>query len=237
VVITIRRAGTPQPFDVSIVRESIKLITVESKMLEPGIGYMQLTAFREDTAELAKAAVDALRAQGMQTLILDLRDNPGGLLDESIDVSDIFVPPGLVVSTVFRDGHREEYKADEPGLGLPLFVLINGASASAAEITAGAIQDREAGTLIGVKSFGKATVQHLFTLTDGSGLKLTTARYLTPNGRDINRKEDGTGGIDPDIVVENLEPQGQLRVRLDDPGDPANEQLRRALQLAREQVN
>jgi carboxyl-terminal processing protease len=119
---------------------------------------------------------------------------------------------------------------------LPLVVLINGASASAAEITAGAIQDREAGILVGVKSFGKATVQHLFNLADGSGLKLTTARYLTPNGRDINRQADGSGGITPDVVIENGVPEGQIRVQLDDPADPANEQLRRALELARERI-
>jgi len=237
VVLTIRRAGTTQPFDVPIVREVIQLRTVEHKMIEPGIGYIQLTAFREDTANLAVAAVGQLREQGMQALILDLRDNPGGLLDVSIDVSDIFVPPGPVVSTVYRDGHREDFAADQPGLGLPLVVLINGASASAAEITAGAIQDREAGILVGVKSFGKATVQHLFNLADGSGLKLTTARYLTPNGRDINRQEDGSGGITPDVIIENGVPEGQIRVQLDDPTDPANEQLRRALELARERIS
>lgn len=236
VVLTIRRAGTPQPFDVSIVREVIQLSTVEWKMLEPGIGYIQLTAFREDTAELCQSAVSRLRTEGMKALILDLRDNPGGLLDESIDVSDIFVAPGLVVSTVYRDGRKEDHLADQPALGIPLVALINGSSASAAEITAGAIQDRDAGILVGVKSFGKATVQHLFNLPDGSGLKLTTARYLTPSGRDINRREDGTGGIEPDVVVENLPPQGQLRVRLDDPDDPANAQLRRAIELAKERI-
>ncbi len=235
VVLTIRRGGQT-PFDVSIVREVIQLSTVEWKMLEPGIGYVQLTAFREDTAELCQSAVENLRTQGMKALILDLRDNPGGLLDESIDVSDIFVAPGVVVSTVYRDGRKEERMADEPGLGMPLVALINGASASAAEITAGAIQDREAGILVGTESFGKATVQHLYQLSDGSGLKLTTARYLTPSGRDINRREDGTGGIEPDVAIENLEPQGRLRVELDNPDDPANLQLRKAIELAKERI-
>ncbi len=236
VVLTIRREGTAQTFDATIVREVIQLSTVEFKMLEPTIGYIQLTAFRDDTAERCRAAVSQLKAQGMKALVLDLRDNPGGLLDESIDVSDIFVAPGLVVSTVYRDGRREDLMADEPALGLPLVALINGSSASAAEITAGAIQDRDAGILVGTKSYGKATVQHLFNLPDGGGLKLTTARYLTPSGRDINRKEDGTGGIDPDVFVENLEPQGQLRVQLDDPDDPANVQLRKAIELVKEQI-
>jgi carboxyl-terminal processing protease len=237
VVLTIRRQGVAQPIDVSIVREVIQLRTVEWKMLEPGIGYIQLTAFREDTTTETKRAVAELRGQGMRVLILDLRDNPGGMLTEAVEVSDVFVAPGTVVSTVYRDGRREDLKADEPALGLPLFVLINGASASAAEITAGAIQDRGAGTLVGVRSFGKATVQHLFNLPDGGGLKLTTARYLTPNGRDINRTADGTtGGISPDVEVQNLPAEPGQRVKLDDPGDARNVQLRRALELARGRI-
>ena len=235
VVLTIRRPGQSQPLDVSVVRELIQLTTVEYKMLEPGIGYIQLTAFREETAAACRRAVNALVAEGMKALILDLRDNPGGLLSVSVEVSDIFVPPGLVVATVYRDGRRDELKATQPALGLPLVVLINGASASAAEITAGAIQDRDAGILVGVSSFGKATVQHVFDLPDGGGLKLTTARYLTPNGRNIARLEDGTGGITPDEVVANLESEpGQMRLQLDDPADARNLQLRRALELARE---
>jgi len=235
VVLTIRREGVAGSFDVPIVREVIQLRTVESKMIEPGIGYIQLTAFREETATETRRAVDALRQQGMKVLILDLRDNPGGLLTESVEVSDVFVPPGPVVSTVYRNGRREDHRADQPGLGLPLIVLINGNSASAAEIAAGAIQDREAGVIIGTRSFGKATVQHLFTLPDGGGLKLTTARYLTPKGRDINRNADGTtGGISPDIEVENLPVEPGQRVRLDDPADPHNVQLHRALEIARE---
>lgn len=235
VVLTIRRQGRPLPFDVSIVREVIQLRTVEWKLLEPGIGYIQISAFREDTAIDTERAVAELRAQGMEVLILDLRDNPGGLLNEAVEVSDIFVAPGLVVSTLYRDGRREDLRADEPALGLPLIALINRASASAAEITAGAIQDRGAGILVGVRTFGKATVQHIFNLADGGGLKLTTARYLTPSGRDINRSADGTtGGISPDFEVSNLVPEPGQRVRLDDPADPRNLQLRRALELARE---
>jgi len=238
VVLTVKREGVPGTMDIPIVREVIQLLTVESQMLEPGIGYVQLTAFREDTAEECRRAIALLKQEGMEALILDLRDNPGGLLNVSIEVSDIFVPPGPVVSTVYRDGRQDEFKAVGPALGVPLVVLINRSSASAAEITAGAIQDRGAGTLVGVTSFGKATVQHLFALVDGGGLKLTTAKYLTPSGRDINRSADGTGGgITPDFVIENL-PSGpdDSRLQLDDPDDYRNEQLRRALELAREMV-
>ena len=238
VVLTVMREGVTGTVDIPIVREVIQLLTVESQMLEPGIGYIQLTAFREDTAAECRRAIALLKQQGMEALILDLRDNPGGLLNVSIEVSDIFVPPGPVVSTVYRDGRQDEFKAVGPALGVPLVVLINRASASAAEITAGAIQDRGAGTLVGLTSFGKATVQHLFTLVDGGGLKLTTAKYLTPSGRDINRSADGAGGgIAPDFVVENL-PSGpdDPRLQLDDPDDYRNQQLRRALELARDMV-
>ena len=236
VTLTIRREGVAQPFDVTIVRELIQLTTVESKLLEPDIGYIQVTAFREDTAEACRAAVADLRGRGVKALIVDLRDNPGGLLAQAVATADIFVPPGPVVSTVYRDGRREDLNATQPGLDLPLIVLINGASASGAEIMAGAIQDREAGQLLGVKSFGKATVQNLFNLSGGGGLKLTTARYLTPNGRDINRGPDGAGGIEPDIVLANHKPPAGQRVRLDDPGDERNLQLQRAIELVRERI-
>ncbi|OGS70084.1 MAG: hypothetical protein A2Y96_00050 [Firmicutes bacterium RBG_13_65_8] len=237
VTLTIRREGLAQPFDVSMVREQIRLQTVEFKMLEPGIGYLHLTAFREDTASGARAALERLRESGMRVLIFDLRNNPGGLLDQSVEVAGLLVAEGVVVTTKYRDGREQVHRAPGPGLGLPIIALVNGSSASAAEIVAGAVQDRGAGILVGTRTFGKALVQNLFDLPDGGGLKLTTARYLTPNGRDINRNEDGTGGIVPDVAVENLTPEpGQLRVRLDDPGDPLNVQLRRAIELARDRL-
>ncbi|MDP2872289.1 MAG: S41 family peptidase [Bacillota bacterium] len=237
VVLTIRRGDSTQPVDYSIVRELIQLRTVFAKMLEAGIGYLQISAFREDTAADCERALTGLRQEGLRVLILDLRDNPGGLLDQAVQVAGLFVPQGRVVTTLYRDGRREEHDARGPGLGLPLITLVNGGSASASEIVSGAIQDRQAGTLLGVKTFGKALVQHLFTLPDGGGLKLSTARYLTPNGRDINRAEDGTGGIVPDVVVENgaVDP-GRQRVQLDDVSDPRNLQLRQALELARQRA-
>jgi carboxyl-terminal processing protease len=234
VVLTIRRGDQNQTVDYRIVREVIHLRTVSAKMLEPGVGYIQISAFREDTAADCQLALNGLREQGLKVLILDLRDNPGGLLDQSVQVAGLFVQQGRVVSTLYRDGRREDHDARGPGLGLPLITLVNGGSASASEIVAGAIQDRQAGTLLGVRTFGKAVVQHLFMLPDGGGLKLTTARYVTPNGRDINRAEDGTGGIVPDIEVANDPVQaGQMRVQLDDPMDARNHQLRRALDIAR----
>lgn len=237
VVLTIRRGDSPQTIDFRVVRELIQLRTVFSKMLEDGIGYLQISAFREDTAADCELALAALRAEGLRVLILDLRDNPGGLLDQAVQVAGLFVPQGRVVSTLYRDGRRENHDVRGPGLGLPLVVLVNGASASASEIVAGAIQDRQAGTLIGVRTFGKAAVQHLFMLPDGGGLRLTTARYLTPSGRDINRDGAGAGGITPDIEVAN-DPvaAGQQRVQLDDPTDARNHQLRRALELARQKL-
>lgn len=237
VVLTIRRGQSSQTIDYRVVREVIHLRTVSARMLEPGIGYLQISAFREDTAADCERALNELRAEGLRVLILDLRDNPGGLLDQAVLVAGLFVPKGRVVSTLYRDGRREDHDARGPGLGLPLITLVNGASASASEIVSGAIQDRQAGTLLGDRTFGKAVVQHLFMLPDGGGLKLTTARYVTPNGRDINRAEDGTGGIVPDVEIANDPVQtGQMRVKLDDPRDARNHQLRRAIELAREKL-
>jgi len=234
VVLTIRRDGVPQPFDVRIVRELIELKTVQHKILEPGIGYLQISAFREDTAYDARASLEALRREGMKVLILDLRDDPGGLLDRCVEVAGFLVPEGVVVTTTYRDGREEVHRVSGAGLGLPLITLVNGATASAAEIVAGAIQDRGAGVLVGTRTFGKALVQEVFRLPDGGGLKLTTARYLTPSGRDINRDQQGGGGIVPDVVVENLATApGDPRIVLDDPEDARNIQLHRALELAR----
>ena len=143
-------------------------------------------------------AIEDLKSQGMKSLILDLRNNPGGLLDVAVDLADVFIDTGVVVSIEDKDGNAEKYEAEEEGaLGLPLVVLINGDSASASEVLSGCIRDYDAGTLVGTQSFGKGIVQHIIPFTDGTAMKITTAHYYTPDGDDIH----GTG-ITPDVVVE-----------------------------------
>lgn len=195
VTLTIYRAGENNR-DYTLVRALIQIKSVAGKMLDGGIGYIRLTYFNENTGADLDAKLRDLEAQGMKAVILDLRNNPGGLLEESVKVASHFVPKGPVVSVVTRDGKRRTSYNQTAPPGWPLVVLINGGSASASEIVAGAIQDTKAGTLVGTRSFGKGSVQNLVPLGDDTALKITTARYHTPADRVI----DGIG-IEPDIFV------------------------------------
>ncbi|MFV9568220.1 S41 family peptidase [Thermoanaerobacter mathranii] len=194
VTLTIMREG--KTFTKTITREIIKLETVYDEMLPYKIGYIKITMFDQNTAKDFKAALDRLKSQGMRGLILDLRDNPGGLLEETIDISNLILPKGVVVTTKGRVDSKEYYSKG-PGLGLPLAVLVNKGSASASEILAGAIKDRKVGVLVGTTTFGKGLVQTIVDFGDGTGLKYTIARYYTPNGTNIQGK-----GIEPNYVVE-----------------------------------
>ncbi|MDI3528734.1 MAG: carboxyl-terminal processing protease [Thermoanaerobacter sp.] len=194
VTLTIMREG--KTFTKTITREIIKLETVYDEMLPDKIGYIKITMFDQSTADDFKAALDKLKSQGMKGLILDLRDNPGGLLEETIDISNLILPKGVVVTTKGRVDNKEYYSKG-PGLGLPLAVLVNKGSASASEILAGAIKDRKVGVLVGTNTFGKGLVQTIVDFGDGTGLKYTIARYYTPNGTNIQGK-----GIEPNYVVE-----------------------------------
>ncbi|WP_028991452.1 S41 family peptidase [Thermoanaerobacter thermocopriae] len=194
VTLTIMREG--KTFTKTITREIIKLETVYDEMLPNKIGYIKITMFDQNTAKDFKAALDRLKSQGMRGLILDLRDNPGGLLEETIDISNLILPKGVVVTTKGRVDSKEYYSKG-PGLGLPLAVLVNKGSASASEILAGAIKDRKVGVLVGTTTFGKGLVQTIVDFGDGTGLKYTIARYYTPNGTNIQGK-----GIEPNYVVE-----------------------------------
>jgi carboxyl-terminal processing protease len=194
VTLTIMREG--KTFTKTITREIIKLETVYDEMLPDKIGYIKITMFDQSTADDFKAALDKLKSQGMKGLILDLRDNPGGLLEETIDISNLILPKGVVVTTKGRVDNKEYYSKG-PGLGLPLAVLVNKGSASASEILAGAIKDRKVGILVGTTTFGKGLVQTVVDFGDGTGLKYTIARYYTPNGTNIQGK-----GIEPNYVVE-----------------------------------
>ncbi|RKO68026.1 S41 family peptidase [Desulfofundulus salinus] len=210
VKLTIARKGVPQPWDVKLVREEISVPTVEGRMISgKGIGYISLTQFTEKTPEELEATISRLKKEGMRAVLLDLRNNPGGELRSAVKVASYFIPRGPVVYIQYRSGREETYASEGKNLNLPLVVLINRASASAAEILAGAVKDTRAGILVGEKTFGKGIVQTVFDLDNGAGLKLTTARYLTPSRHDIHKK-----GITPDVVVEQ-EPQAEVDLQLE----------------------
>jgi carboxyl-terminal processing protease len=199
--LTIRR-GNKEPFDVVVKRDVIRVDSVRSRPLDD-IGYVRVTSFTEQTDQGLKKAVDKLKSDmgsGMKGLILDLRNNPGGLLDQAIAVSDDFLDKGEIVSTRGRNADDVQRTNARPGdiaEGLPIVLLINGGSASASEIVAGALQDHRRAILLGTRSFGKGSVQTIIPLPGHGAMRLTTARYYTPSGRSIQAK-----GIEPDIVVE-----------------------------------
>ncbi|HUV49659.1 MAG TPA: S41 family peptidase [Anaerolineae bacterium] len=201
IVITIIREGVSKPIDFRLIRDIIPVISVKSLVLQPGYGYIWITNFQDNTTDELKLALAKLESGDvpLKGLVLDLRDNPGGLLNQSISVTDLFLEKGKIVSIkgrlkehtqIFR-AHPNEVKRD-----YPIVVLINGGSASASEIVAGALQDHKKAIIIGTTSFGKGSVQTVETLRDGYGLKFTIARYYTPSGRSIQAQ-----GIIPDIEV------------------------------------
>jgi carboxyl-terminal processing protease len=201
--LTIRREGT-EPFDVKLTRANIKIQSVRSHVEGNNIGYIRITSFNEQTDVGLNNAMKNLKQQANNKLIgviLDLRNNPGGLLDQAVAVSDAFLDRGEIVSTRGRrSDEAQRYNARpgaKPASGLPVAVLINGGSASASEIVAGALQDHHRAILIGTRSFGKGSVQTIIPLAGHGAMRLTTARYYTPSGRSIQAK-----GIDPDILVE-----------------------------------
>lgn len=196
VTLTINRTGE-EVQDYNLVRSNIEIKTVGGKMLDNGIGYVRLSMFNEHTGNDFSKKMQELEGQGVKGIILDLRNNPGGLLSESIKVANYFVPEGPIVSVLRKDGSKQTYFSQLAATKYPLVVLVNGGSASASEIVAGAVQDTEAGTLIGTKTFGKGTVQITMPLGDESAVKLTVAKYVTPKERSIHGI-----GIEPDIVVE-----------------------------------
>ena len=228
VTITIMREGFTQPKDFTLIRDVIPVRSVRHELLEKNYGYIRVSQFQEKTASELDNHLKALEEESKGTLkglILDLRNNPGGLLDQAVKVSDRFIESGLIVSV---EGRKEDQKmkfyAHSQGTlsPYPLVVLINGGSASASEIVAGAIQDHGRGILLGTQTFGKGSVQTIFPLKDGAGLRLTTARYFTPNGRSIQAK-----GITPDITVRPLQPEEEKVTPV--PKQPMEKDLERHL--------
>jgi carboxyl-terminal processing protease len=227
VTITIMREGFTKPREFPLTRDVIPIRSVRYELLEKQYGYIRLSQFQEKTEGELDKALKALEGESkgaMKGLVLDLRNNPGGLLDQAVKVSDRFIESGLIVS---MEGRREDQKmkfyAHPQGTiaRYPLIVLVNGGSASASEIVAGAVQDHGRGILVGTQTFGKGSVQTIFPMKDGSGVRLTTARYYTPNGRSIQAK-----GIIPDIIVKPLPPEEE---KVTPPKQPTEKDLERHL--------
>ena len=197
--VTIGRANV-EPFDITIKRDVIKITSVRSR-IEKDVGYVRITTFSEQTNKSTKEAIKKLKKnKNLKGFVLDLRNNPGGLLEQAVYVSDLFLEKGEIVSTRGRDSENPETYKAKPGdviNGLPLVVLINGGSASASEIVAGALQDHKRAIILGTQSFGKGSVQTIIPVNPYGALRMTTARYFTPSGRSIQKK-----GISPDIVVD-----------------------------------
>ena len=205
IVLTIVREGTDRPLKLTITRAVIQITSVKTRPLEPGYGYVRISAFRNRTGENLREAVDELREEAggeLRGLILDLRNNPGGVLSAAVAVSDAFLEEGTIVYTEGRMNDAEitfSAKGSDILDGIPLVVLVNAGSASASEIVAGALQDHRRAVIMGEKTFGKGSVQTILPMDNGSALKLTTARYYTPSGSSIQAR-----GIEPDITLDRM---------------------------------
>lgn len=198
--LTIIRDDPKKPFDITMTRELIKVPSVKSEVLDGEYGYIKLRSFQERIAKDLQKEIDKLsKAGALKGLIIDLRDNPGGLLDQAVEVSDIFIDKGVIVTTESRGKEIDKREAKPDGIegNYPLIVMVNGGTASASEIVAGALQDHGRAVVLGTQTFGKGSVQTVIEMDDGSALKLTIALYFTPKGRSIQAH-----GIMPDIVVE-----------------------------------
>lgn len=222
VTLTLLRGDAGDEIELTVTRDTIEDQTVTYEMKEAGVGYIRVAEFDTVTYEQYKEALEDLEAQGMEKLVIDLRSNPGGNLETVCDMLDLMLPEGLIVYTEDKDGRREEYTSDaEHQFDKPLAVLVDGYSASASEIFAGAIQDYGLGQIVGTRSYGKGVVQSIFDLKDGTSVKLTIAEYFTPKGRSI----DGEG-ITPDVEVEYVYDEADPR---------ADNQLEKALEVLAQQ--
>lgn len=216
-----------ETIEMEIIREEIRLVTVKSEVLEDSIGYLKITSFDEITYEDFKTNLTQLEKANVKGIVLDLRNNPGGLLNICAEIADELLGEGDIVYTQTKSGEREYLKSKKSQTNLPLVMLVNEGSASASEILAGAIKDHKRGELIGTTTFGKGVVQRIRDLGDGSGLKLTVSEYFTPNGTNIHGI-----GITPDIVIElneDVEGIGVGYLEVDN-------QLQRAIEVLKEKI-
>ncbi|MCG6878174.1 MAG: S41 family peptidase [Deltaproteobacteria bacterium] len=211
--LTVLREGVEKPLEFAITRGVIPLKSVRYFFLAPDIGYVRVSNFQSNTAEELTQALETMEKNGkMKGLVLDMRNNPGGLLSQAIDVSELFLDSGIIVSTKGRTGSHDiearAHKNSRPRT-YPLIVLVNGGSASAAEIVAGALQDNNRALILGSRTFGKGSVQTILPLSDGSGLRLTTARYYTPSGKSIQ-----SSGITPDVEIKFIAPDKDVKKKM-----------------------
>ncbi len=225
----IKREGVDDTINMTITRRKVEVKTVEYKMVENSIGYISIDEFDKVTAQQFKKGYDELKSQGMKGLIVDIRSNPGGLLSTVIDMLDEILPDGLILYTEDKYGKRVEYNGTNPNVAdVPIAVLVDGGSASASEIFAGAIQDYGIGTIIGTQTFGKGIVQETRRMSDGSAIKFTISKYYTPKAQDIHGR-----GITPDVVVELSEEFKNL-TEYDEGKD---NQLQTAISVLQEKIN
>jgi carboxyl-terminal processing protease len=204
ITISIKREGVPELINFTLMRDTIRVQSVRSRNLEEGYGYIRLAQFQERSDRDLQRALEKMAAEkaGIKGVVLDLRNNPGGLLTQAVRIADLFLDSGMIVYTEGRiESQKQKYFAQKEGswLDFPMVVLVNGGSASASEIVAGALQDHKRAVVLGTKTFGKGSVQTILPLDDSSALRLTTARYFTPKGRSIQ-----AAGIVPDIIVESV---------------------------------
>ena len=210
VTITILRDN--EELEITLERRQVDIPTVDYTMLDDNIGYIQITEFEENTYDQFVEAYEDLESQGMEAVVFDLRDNPGGLYSTVVDMLDYILPEGTIVYTEDKNGNRETEYSDADCIDIPIAVLINGNSASASEIFAGAIKDYDVGDIVGTTSYGKGIVQRIFPLSDGSAVKLTISKYYTPSGNNIHGI-----GIEPDVEVElDEELQDQTVIELEE---------------------
>ncbi len=223
VEITVLRGDSMEEYTGTATRALIENTTVNHEIKDDKIGYIQLTGFEDTTYAQFEKALDDLKAQGMKGLIVDLRNNTGGNLSTVCEILDLILPEGTVVSIKDKNGNGQVYSSDEERkLEVPLVVLTNGYSASASEIFAGAVQDHKIGTLVGTKTYGKGIVQNIYSLGDGTSLKITSSEYFTPNGRNIHEI-----GIEPDVEIEYV---------YDESNPNADNQMEKALEILKEKM-
>ena len=225
--VSIYRKLTNEIKNFDILREKINVVTIEDKILEDNIGYIQISSFKENTYEQFKKSYENLMNQNIKGLIIDVRNNPGGNLKIVEEITDMLIPEGTLVYTIDKEGNREDYISDENHIKIPLCVLVNGNSASASEVLSGAVQDTKTGKLVGTQTFGKGLVQGLYPLQDGSGIKITIQKYYTPKGVCIQGE-----GITPDYIVE-LPDEFKYQLRIDEKDDV---QLKKAIEVINEQI-
>lgn len=224
VTVEVLRKSTDETLELTMKRAVVVMESVNSRMIKDDIGYISISGFKENTYDQFKVCLDELQKQGMKGLILDLRDNPGGLVRSVYQIGEELLPEGTMVYTMDKQGKRNDLKCDKEYLDMPLVVLVNENSASASEIFAGAVKDTGRGTLVGTQTFGKGLVQRLFTLPDGSGLNVTIQKYYTPKGTSIHGV-----GVEPDEMVEL--PEKYQKTALSAIPEEEDVQLQKALEV------